>query len=98
MANKDKAEQIVGQLASCNVRVRKFLQGVYDKKIEDGYVRRKEELMKQVQTPSEEETHKAIKELAHHDLTMRHLEHVSRDRQPFYLKFLNKRNKKNKRK
>lgn len=96
--NMTFTEQQLQAIASYNVRIGKLLQEVYNKKIEDGYVRRKEELMKQVQTPSEEETHKAIKELAHHDLTMRPLEHVSRDRQPFYLKFLNKRNKKNKRK
>lgn len=69
--------------------------------MEEAERKRKEEIMAQPQIPSEEESHKALQELAlrntYHNVEMHPRPHIDLNPQPFYTKFLNKRNK-NKRK
>lgn len=95
-------EQQVQMMASGNKIIRNMCQQVYEKRIEEENRRYDEEIKAQLPTPTEEEQHKALSELAlynpYRDLKMHPREHITRDPQPFYTKFLNKRKKRNKRK
>lgn len=95
-------EQQVQMLASHNEIIRNMCQQVYEKRIEEEQRRYDEEIRAQLPTPTEDGQNKAIAELAsynpYRDLKMHPREHIPRDPQPFYTKFLNKRNKRNKRK
>lgn len=90
-------EQQVQMMASGNEIIRKMYQQVCKKRIEKDKRKHEEEIKAQMQSPTEEEQQKHIEELAiynpYRDLKMQPLQHIPRAPQPFYTKFLNKRNK-----
>lgn len=93
-------EQEVQMLASCNGIICEMYKQWCKKRIEEEDRRHDEEIKGQLTTPTEEEVHKALSELAsynpYRDLKMHQREHIPRAQQPFYTKFLNKRNKRKK--
>lgn len=90
-------EQQVQMMTSGNEIIRKMYQQVCKERIEDDNRKREEEIKAQMQSPTEAEMQEDLKKLAsynpYHDLKMQSREHIPRDPQPFYTKFLNKRNK-----
>lgn len=90
-------EQQVQMMVSGNAIIREMYQQVCKERIEDDNCKREEEIKAQMQSSTEEEQQKSIEELAsynpYHDLKMQPRQHIPRDPQPFYTKFLNKRNK-----
>lgn len=95
-------DQQVQMMASGNAIIREMYQRVCKKQMEDEDRKHEEEIKAQMQSPTEAEQQKSIEELVihnpYHDLKMQPRQHIPRDPQPFYTKFLNKRNKPNKRK
>ena len=95
--NMPFTEQQVLMLASGNEIIREMYKQVCKERIEDDKRRYKEKIKAQLPTPTEEEQHKALSELAlynpYRDLKMHSREHIPRDPQPFYTKFLNNRKK-----
>lgn len=84
-------------LASYNEIIREMYKQVCKNRIEDDKRRYEEKIKAQLPTPTEEEQHKALSELAlynpYRDLKVCSREHVHCDPQPFYTKFLKKRKK-----
>ena len=95
-------EQQVQMMTSGNEIIREMYQRACKERIEEDKRKHEEEIKAQMQSPTEEELQKSIQDLAiynpYRDLKMHPREHIPRDQQPFYTKFLNKRNKRNKRK
>lgn len=93
-------EQEVQMLASFNGIICEMYKQWCKKRIEEEDRRHDEEIKAQLTTLTEEELHKALSELAsynpYRDLKMHPREHILRAPQPFYTKFLNKRNKRKK--
>lgn len=90
-------EQQMQMMSSGNAIIREMYQQVRRGRIEEDKRKHEEEIKAQMQSPTEEEQQKSIEELAiynpYRDLKMHPREHIPRDPQPFYTKFLNKRNK-----
>lgn len=90
-------EQQVQMMSSSNEIIREMYQRVCKERIEEDKRKHEEEIKAQMQSPTEEEQQKSIEELAiytpYRILKMHPREHIPRDPQPFYTKFLNKRNK-----
>lgn len=95
-------EQQVQMMASGNAIIREMYQQVCKERIEDDNRKREEEIKAQMQSPTDEERQKSLEGFAiynpYRDLKMQPRQHILRDPQPFYTKFLNKRNKRKKRK
>lgn len=95
-------EEQLQYMAQLSLYIRMMLEAKYRKQMEEEERRRKEEIMAQAHIPTEAEMQEDLKILAlynpYHDLKVHPHEHIPRDSQPFYTKFLNKRKKPNKRK
>lgn len=95
-------EEQLQYMAQFSPHIRMMLKAKYWKQIEEEERRRKEEIMAQAHIPTEAEIQEDLKKLAsynpYHDLKMQPRQHIPRDPQPFYTKFLNKRKNRNKRK
>lgn len=86
-------EQQLQMMSPYNEIICEMYKQICKKRIEEDMRKHEEEIKAQMQVPTEEELHKAIQ-----DLKMHSHEHIPCNPQPFYTKFLNKRNKRNKRK
>lgn len=90
-------EQQVQMMSSGNEIIRKMYQRACKERIEEDKRKHEEEIKAQMQSPTEEERQKAIQDLAtytpYHKMEMHPRDHIPRDTQPFYTKFLNKRKK-----
>lgn len=90
-------EQQMQMMSSGNAIIREMYQQVCRERIEEDRRKQEEEIKAQMQPPTEEEQQKSIEGLAiynpYRDIKMHPREHIPRDPQPFYTKFLNKRNK-----
>ena len=95
-------EEQLQYMAQFSPHIRMMLKAKYRKQMEEEERRRKEEIMAHAHIPTEAEMQEDLKKLAsynpYHDLKMQPRQHIPRAPQPFYTKFLNKRNKPNKRK
>lgn len=95
-------EQQVQMMSSSNAIFCEMYQQVCRERIEEDKRKHEEEIKAQMQSPTEAEMQEDLKELVlynpYHDLKMYPREHIPRDPQPFYTKFLNKRKNQNKRK
>lgn len=90
-------EEQLQYLAQFSPHICMMLKAKYRKQIEEEERRRKEEIMAQVHIPTEAEMQEDLKKLASY-MKMQSRQHIPRDPQPFYTKFINKRKKRNKRK
>ena len=95
-------EKQLQYMASFSPHICMMIQAEFRKQMEEEERRRKEEIMAKAHIPTEAEMQEALKKLAsynlYHDLKMQSRQHIPRDPQPFYTKFINKRKKRNKRK